>query len=69
MKITGVRLHLLQCRLPEPQGNALAFFDRRAALLVEIRSDEGTAGWGETWHSHCASDGRCHHPYRANSPR
>lgn len=51
MKITSIGLHLLQCRLPEPQGNATQFFDRRAALLVEVRSDEGFAGWGETWHS------------------
>ena len=34
---------------------ASVFFDRRSALLVEIRSDEGTVGWGETWHSPAAA--------------
>ena len=51
MKIAAIRLHLVECRLPEPQGNARQFIDRRAALLVEVRSDEGLGGWGETWHS------------------
>ena len=51
MKVTAIRLHLVECRLPEPQGNASAFFDRRSALLVEVRTDEGQSGWGETWHS------------------
>jgi D-galactarolactone cycloisomerase len=51
VKITSIGLHLVECLLPEPQGNASAFFDRRSALLVEVRTDEGIAGWGETWHS------------------
>ena len=55
MKISDIRLHLIECRLPEPQGHALSFFDRRAALLVEVRSDEGLSGWGETWHSPAAA--------------
>ena len=55
MKIAAIRLHLVECRLPEPQGNARQFFDRRAALLVEVRSDEGLGGWGETWHSPAAA--------------
>lgn len=55
MQIASIRLHLLQCRLPEPQGNAVHFFDRRAALLVEVQSDEGMSGWGETWHSPAAA--------------
>src|SRR5262245_54848481 len=51
VKIAAIRLHLVECRLPEPQGTASEFFDRRAALVVEVRSDDGVAGWGETWHS------------------
>src|SRR5262249_31898209 len=43
------------CRLPEPQGNATAFVDRRSALLVEVRTDEGLSGWGESWHSPAAA--------------
>ncbi len=55
MKITRLGLHLLECRLPEPLGNAREFFDRRGALLVEVRTDEGVSGWGETWHSPAAA--------------
>lgn len=55
VKITSLGLHLVECRLPEPQGNATAFFDRRSALLVEARTDEGFTGWGETWHSPAAA--------------
>jgi len=55
MKIDRIRLHFVECRLPESQGNATAFFDRRGALLVEVRSDEGLSGWGETWHSPAAA--------------
>jgi len=55
VKITGIRLHLVECRLPEPLGNATLFFDRRSALLVEVRTDEGLSGWGETWHSPAAA--------------
>jgi hypothetical protein len=38
MKVTGIRLHLVECRLPEPQGAGGHFFDRRSALLVEVLS-------------------------------
>lgn len=55
MKISAIRLHLVECPLPEPQGTAFAFFDRRSVLLVEARSDDGLAGWGETWHSPAAA--------------
>jgi D-galactarolactone cycloisomerase len=55
VKVTSLVLHFVECRLPEPQGNATTFFDRRRALLVEARSDEGLSGWGETWHSPAAA--------------
>jgi D-galactarolactone cycloisomerase len=55
VKIAAIALHYVECRLPEPLGNATTFFDRRSALLVEVRSDEGPAGWGETWHSPAAA--------------
>jgi len=55
MKIDRIRLHFVEYRLPEPQGNATAFIDRRGALLVEVKSDEGPSGWGETWHSPAAA--------------
>lgn len=49
VKVQSIVLYLLECQLPEPLGNATAFFDRRASLFVEVRSDEGLSGWGETW--------------------
>jgi D-galactarolactone cycloisomerase len=51
VKIAAIRLYLVECRLPEPQGNATRFIDRRGSLLVEVKSDDGLSGWGETWHS------------------
>src|SRR5262245_16550207 len=55
VKIAAIRLHLVECRLPERQGSATRFIDRRDALLVEVRSDDGLGGWGETWHSPAAA--------------
>jgi D-galactarolactone cycloisomerase len=37
--------------MPEALGAGGQFFDRRPSLLVEVQSDEGVSGWGETWHS------------------
>ncbi len=51
MKIASIRLHLVECQMPEPLGAGGSFFDRRSSLLVEVRSDDGATGWGETWHS------------------
>ncbi len=51
MKITGIRGFHLQCKLSEPIGNAVTFFDGKEALLVEIATDEGLTGWGEAWSS------------------
>jgi D-galactarolactone cycloisomerase len=55
VKVTAIGLHYVECRLPEPQGTATSFFDRRSALLVEVKTDEGVSGWGETWHSPAAA--------------
>jgi D-galactarolactone cycloisomerase len=41
--------------MPEPLGAGGQFFDRRSSLLVELRSDDGVSGWGETWHSPSAA--------------
>ena len=51
MKITGVRGFHLRCKLSEPIGNAVTFFDSKEALLVEVATDEGLTGWGEAWSS------------------
>ena len=37
----------LSCRMPEPIGNAMRFFDLRAALLVRLTDADGQVGWGE----------------------
>lgn len=51
MKITEIRGYHLRCTLGEPIGNAVTFFDSKEALLVEIVTDAGVAGWGEAWSS------------------
>jgi D-galactarolactone cycloisomerase len=47
MKISAVRTHLLDYRLPTPFESASMRFDRRSHVLVEIVCDDGTTGWGE----------------------
>ncbi len=51
MKITEIRGYHLRCTLAEPIGNAVTFFDKKEALLVEVVTDAGVAGWGEAWSS------------------
>ena len=51
MKIAEIRGYHLRCRLGEPIGNAVTFFDSKEALLVEVQTDAGIAGWGEAWSS------------------
>lgn len=51
MKITEVRGFHLSFPLTEPQGNALTFFRKRDALLVQIITDAGLSGWGEAGNS------------------
>ena len=51
MKITEIRGYHLRCMLGEPIGNAVTFFDSKEALLVEVMTDAGVAGWGEAWSS------------------
>jgi D-galactarolactone cycloisomerase len=55
VKIESIRLHLVECGMPEPLGAGGHFFDRRSSLLVEILGDDGVSGWGETWHSPSAA--------------
>lgn len=51
MRIKEVRGFHLRCKLSEPIGNAVTFFDDKEALLVEVATDEGLTGWGEAWSS------------------
>ena len=55
MKIKSIRLHLVECQMPEALGAGGQFFDRRSSLLAEVQGDEGVSGWGETWHSPSAA--------------
>ncbi|MDH7499934.1 MAG: mandelate racemase/muconate lactonizing enzyme family protein, partial [candidate division NC10 bacterium] len=47
MKISGIQTHYLQAKLARPFGWSLDWVGHRAALLVEIHTDEGITGWGE----------------------
>jgi D-galactarolactone cycloisomerase len=49
MKITSVRAHVLEAALSQPFANALAWKDTRTALIVEIETDDGLIGWGESY--------------------
>jgi D-galactarolactone cycloisomerase len=51
MKITEIRGFELSFPLKEPLGNALTFFKKREALLVQIVTDAGLSGWGEAGNS------------------
>lgn len=49
MKITDVRTHLLEARLTQPFAYSRAWYSTRTALIVEIETDEGLVGWGESY--------------------
>ena len=45
--IESVRVHVISAPLAEPFAFAQGWVQRRSAVLVEIRSRDGAAGWGE----------------------
>ena len=47
MKITDVRTLALSCRCDPPYASAAGVQSQRAALLVEIETDNGLVGIGE----------------------
>jgi D-galactarolactone cycloisomerase len=49
MKITGVTSHVLESRLSQPFAYSRAWYDTRAANIVEIETDQGLVGWGECY--------------------
>lgn len=51
MKIVEIRGFHLSFPLAEPMGNALNLFRKRDALVVQIRTDSGLTGWGESGNS------------------
>lgn len=49
MKIDCIRTHHLRDKLDEPFGFSQWYYSTRNTLLIEIVSDDGTAGWGECY--------------------
>ncbi len=47
IRITEVKVHRLSAPLSQRFGYSLAWFDRRAATLVEVSTDAGLTGWGD----------------------
>jgi D-galactarolactone cycloisomerase len=49
MKITGIKTYALQSSLQQPFAFSQGWVHRRSATLVEILTDEGVHGWGESF--------------------
>src|ERR1041384_2514789 len=49
MKITKAHTHVLEAAPSQPFASSRAWYDRRAASLVEIETDTGLIGWGECY--------------------
>jgi D-galactarolactone cycloisomerase len=50
LRITEVRIHLLEAPLEERFGWSLNWTSRRTATLVEVRTDAGLTGWGDGYY-------------------
>jgi D-galactarolactone cycloisomerase len=57
VKITEIRGYHVAFKLPEPLANSISVFRTRESLLIEIVTDEGVIGWGETGASPHAAAG------------
>ena len=49
MKITSVKVHVLQSPLSQPFAFSQGWVHRRSATLVEVCTDTGVTGWGEAF--------------------
>lgn len=49
MRITSVETFVLKHPLPQPFGFSQGWYSTRTAMLVRVRTDDGLAGWGESW--------------------
>ena len=49
MKITDLKVHVLQSPLAEPFAFSQGWVHRRSATLVEVITDTGLTGWGEAF--------------------
>ena len=48
MIITDVRTHVLSTPLDEPFAFSMGWVHRRSTMIVEVTTDEGVTGWGES---------------------
>lgn len=64
MRIRDVVCHVLEAPLSRRFGWSLAETDRRTALLVEIQTDDGLVGWGESYGPARANAAVVEHHYR-----
>jgi D-galactarolactone cycloisomerase len=48
MKIIDVKCHALQAKLEKEVSYSMGWYSERAAAIVEIATDEGIVGWGES---------------------
>ncbi|PSC06585.1 mandelate racemase [Alsobacter soli] len=49
MKITAVRTYVLEAPLTQPFAYSRAWYATRASMIVEIQTDQGLVGWGESY--------------------
>ena len=49
MKITDIKIHILQSNLEVPFAFSQGWVNKRSATLVEVITDEGIVGWGEAF--------------------
>jgi D-galactarolactone cycloisomerase len=47
MKIRSIRAHVLEASLSQPFAYSRAWYDTRAAMVVEVETEDGLTGWGE----------------------
>jgi D-galactarolactone cycloisomerase len=48
MKITDIKTHVLSTPLDEPFSFSMGWVTRRSTMIVEVLTDEGITGWGES---------------------
>lgn len=49
MQIAQIQTHLLCSRLKKPFGFSQFYYEERENLLVEVKAEDGTTGWGECY--------------------
>lgn len=49
MKITEIRAHVLEAQLSQPFAYSRAWYSARTSMIVEICTDQGLVGWGESY--------------------